>query len=682
MSDQIGLKKVVFAAVAAIVCAGAQAAVDYYVNLDPTSVPGYNPEATLGSAANPFQTILQAADVAEKNDVIHVANGHYHLNGETINLEQGVRVVGESRDGVIIDGDGRSRCIKTAPDVILRDFTVTNGFLSVTAAESGRSNYGAGIWIGRNNQVSNCVVRGSLVQAGAAGLEMGAAALFCQDTATIHDSVFEYNVTSNNYNNAKNGSAKIFGGAIYGGTHYNCRVSHNRAYLNRDAGYNNFDGGAAKYGSWYGCTFTSNATVSIAGTYCARGGALGYPTIVSNCTFIGNRGDGRGTAACSSKGSIFDSTFIGNYTGVEHGGGALLLEGVRASGCWFEGNTATSTEGDDGRGVALGINGSNNTVENCVFYRNTCNSDNAILAAGTANNVISNCFFVENTDVTGATADTRLIGTGSNRGREIRVINCIFTDNIGQSAKFSGIKGTAVRGFEVHNCLFARNKFVDAIYLEQWSDQKSKVDYYDHDEKYFNSYVSNCTIVDNWLSGKAVWLFYSKSNNWHGWYDQFLRNCLIYGNYSDEGKTKFADSQLAYTEDGIYSQPWWKATNFVVNCAIDSRMTGVANLTNETAATVYGNHGNIAIEDPKFTDAANGDYTLQRKSPCVGAGTNMTWCASAVALNGMTYEHDYAKPGVRVFFNLHKPVPRVVGTAPSIGCCEYYCPPGLMLLIW
>lgn len=60
----------------------------------------------------------------------------------------------------------------------------------------------------------------------------------------------------------------------------------------------------------------------------------------------------------------------------------------------------------------------------------------------------------------------------------------------------------------------------------------------------------------------------------------------------------------------------------------------------------------------------------------------LTWCASAVALNGMTYEHDYAKPGVRVFFNLHKPVPRVVGTAPSIGCCEYYCPPGLMLLIW
>ena len=677
------MKRLMFAAVAAIVCAGAQADTDYYVNLDPTSVPGYDPTAQIGSAANPFQTILQAAEAsgAWYNDVIHVANGHYHLNGETINLTQKTCLVGESRDGVIIDGDGRSRCIKTATDVILRDFTVTNGFLSATTADSGGSNYGAGIWINSNNQVSNCVVRGCLVQADAEGIVIGAAALYCQNTATIRDSVFEYNVTSNNYNNARNGSAQARGGAVYSGTHYNCRVSHNRTYLNRDAGYNNLDGGAAVYGSWYGCTFTSNATVSIAGVRCARGGALGYPTIVSNCTFIGNMGAGRGLAVCTT-GKVFDSSFIGNYSGItSESGGALLLEGGSAEGCWFEGNTATGTSGTEGKGVALGINGSNVLVKDCVFYRNTCNAGNSILAAGPANNVISNCFFVENTDVTGASSDTCLIGTTSNQGHEVRVLNCVFTDNIATSAKFSGIKGTSVRGFEVHNCLFARNKFVDAIYLQQWDNQYQKPEYYDHEEDPFNSYVSNCTIVDNWLSGKAVWLYFGLGNNLHGWYDQFLRNCLIFGNYSDEAKTKFADSQLAYTENGIYSQPWANATNFVVNCAIDSRMKNVANLTNETAATVYGNHDNIAIEDPKFADAANGDYRLQRKSPCVGAGTNMTWCATGVALNDLTYEHDPAKPGVRVFFDRRKPVPRVVGTAPSIGAFEYYADPGLLLMV-
>lgn len=191
------MKRLMFAAVAAIVCAGAQADTDYYVNLDPTSVPGYDPDATLGSAANPFPTIQQAAaDKAVKNDVIHVANGHYHLNGETINLKQGVRVVGESRDGVIIDGDGRSRCIKTATGVILRDFTVTNGFLSATSANKDGSNYGAGIWVDDNSQISNCVVRGCLVRADAEGLEIGAAALFCKNTVTVRDSVFDCNVAS------------------------------------------------------------------------------------------------------------------------------------------------------------------------------------------------------------------------------------------------------------------------------------------------------------------------------------------------------------------------------------------------------------------------------------------------------------------------------------------------------
>lgn len=110
-------------------------------------------------------------------------------------------------------------------------------------------------------------------------------------------------------------------------------------------------------------------------------------------------------------------------------------------------------------------------------------------------------------------------------------------------------------------------------------------------------------------------------------------------------------------------------------------MTNVANLTNETAASVYGNHDNIAIEDPMFVDAANGDYRLQRKSPSVGAGANMTWCATGVALNDLTYEHDPAKPGVRVFFNRRKPVPRAVGALPDIGAFEYYADPGLLLLV-
>ena len=682
------MKQLMFAAVVALMCAGARAGVDYYVNLDPSSVLGYDSSAKLGSAANPFPTIQQAIQLTGdgyRGDSIHIANGHYHLNGETISVTPKTSLVGESRDGVIIDGDGLSRCIKTGGEAILRNLTVTNGFLAATTADVDGSNYGAGVWAGDFGLVSNCVIRGCFVRADAEGLSIGGAAIFCQgDSVAVRDSVLEHNVSSNNFNNAANASAKTFGGAACNGTFFNCQLRHNRGYLNRTSGYNYFDGGAAKGGAWYGCLFTSNVAVNIAGAACARGGAIALPSIVSNCFFIGNMGDGRGTAVCAGC-PVINSSFIDNCPSVDKGGAALLLEeGGSADGCWFEGNTASSGVGDVSMGVALGLNGSSITAKNCVFYRNVCNSGNAILAAGASDNVVSNCFFIENTDVAEPAVDTCLIGTVSNQGHEIRVMNCIVTDNIGQSDRFYGVKGTAVRSFEIHNCLFARNKFVDAIYLKQWDAQHQLLEYYDHDEEYFNSYVSNCTIVDNWLSGKAVYLYYSTSNGLHGWYDQFLRNCLIYGNYSDEGKTNFADSQLAYAESitggRVTYRPWWQATNFVVNCAIDSRMTDVANLTNALAATIYGNHDNIAIEDPKFTDAANGDYTLRRASPCIGAGTNMTWCASAVALNGMTYERDPAKPGVRVFCALRKPVPRVVGAAPSIGCCEYCGSSGLILI--
>ena len=50
-------------------------------------------------------------------------------------------------------------------------------------------------------------------------------------------------------------------------------------------------------------------------------------------------------------------------------------------------------------------------------------------------------------------------------------------------------------------------------------------------------------------------------------------------------------------------------------------------------------------------------------------------------MNDLTYEHDPVKPGVRVFFNRRKPVPRAVGALPDIGAFEYYADSGLLLLI-
>ena len=56
--------------------------------------------------------------------------------------------------------------------------------------------------------------------------------------------------------------------------------------------------------------------------------------------------------------------------------------------------------------------------------------------------------------------------------------------------------------------------------------------------------------------------------------------------------------------------------------------------------------------DPQFTDAANGDYTLEKKSPCRDAGALLSWMTpSALDLAGKA---------------------RVFGNAPDIGCYEWW----------
>ena len=73
---------------------------------------------------------------------------------------------------------------------------------------------------------------------------------------------------------------------------------------------------------------------------------------------------------------------------------------------------------------------------------------------------------------------------------------------------------------------------------------------------------------------------------------------------------------------------------------------------------------NLNGVDPKFADAAKGDYRLQRGSPCINKGLNdLTWMAGARDLQNS------------------KKVARVMYDVVDIGCYEYREAPGLMLLV-
>ena len=67
---------------------------------------------------------------------------------------------------------------------------------------------------------------------------------------------------------------------------------------------------------------------------------------------------------------------------------------------------------------------------------------------------------------------------------------------------------------------------------------------------------------------------------------------------------------------------------------------------------------NCITADPKFADAANGDFTLKMGSPCKNAGIFENWMADAFDLAG----------NVRVYADV-----------PDIGCYELKYPMGMVI---
>ena len=127
-------------------------------------------------------------------------------------------------------------------------------------------------------------------------------------------------------------------------------------------------------------------------------------------------------------------------------------------------------------------------------------------------------------------------------------------------------------------------------------------------------------------------------------------NCIFYANHGMLGTTSWKTSHL--------SVPNW---SLVANCleanfeaggtvydfsSIDTGATPTTHIINGVNGCLVGDY------DPQFTDAANGDYTLEKKSPCRDAGALLSWMTpSALDLAGNA---------------------RVFGNAPDIGCYEWF----------
>lgn len=354
----------------------------------------------------------------------------------------------------------------------------------------------------------------------------------------------------------------------------------------------------------YGSALHINGRGTVSGIEC-------NPTI-SNCIFTNNYTEYGGAIFVSaylgvSSPKIMDCTFTSN-TANHHSGGLYLYaqDGStfpEITDCVFNNNE--SLIGDGGAVTQYTYNGVvNPSYTNCTFDNNTAHEDGGAAHIscdlGTSNSTFTNCSFTNNS----ATNNT---STSSNGG-------AIYND-----ARNSGIvQGT------YKNCTFENN----------YAKNDGGAIYEDGENYTSEQTMDGCIFKDNSCGGHggAIYFFgdggniastidntiFDSNGSNHLAYDDgnsapTFTNCNFYGATSQVAiKVELNNSQAPMT---FVNCIFWNNNNDIAD---DNQIVSISYSIVEEAS--FGGVNNNINSDPLFTDAANGDFSLQSGSPAIDAG--------------------------------------------------------------
>ena len=277
-------------------------------------------------------------------------------------------------------------------------------------------------------------------------------------------------------------------------------------------------------------------------------------------------------------------------------------------------------------------------------YGGLANASNTVVDAGGAGRVFSNGN--ANAILDGLTIQNGYGGDHSGNVHGLGVYmngglvrNCIIKDNnkravTGNSNNTSGGGAYVTGGGTVSNCVIRRNlvnvggaSMGGGVYVD-------------------NGLITHCQILNNTnnnIYGGGVYMNGASA---------ILRNCLIAGNYvagtaqgggvcigsgAIQSCTIVTNSTATGNGAGVYLGGGTVSNSIVYFNTVG----GVHSNLNTTAGLYYscsinpGTNVNGNITDtPLFASPAGGDYTLQKSSPCIDAGTNQTWMSGAKDLAG------------------------------------------------
>ena len=381
--------------------------------------------------------------------------------------------------------------------------------------------------------------------------------------------------------------------------------------------YSDNAGSASCYNEFRRCNFIRNVCGTDGATG-ASGGAVHCATSGQHhfydCEFVSNRTDSTKSGEC--------------HAGAVNGSINLM------SNCTFRCNYALA----GGAGVyQRGFTGAQFLA--CKFYDNACggggdgnyNGGGALYCWSDQPPVIRDCVFVGNTSTNQAGGAMRI-------GRHTELSGCSFTNNwSGKNAGAVNLRATVTSCVE--RCSFVGNT----------SEQSGGAVYYGTGKESMLSF-RNCLFAENAaaVNGGALALA-----NYTVEHQAVLENCTLVGNAVAAGK-KGAAIYGTYTVASL------------TNCLFSANLIGTSEgtYTADTRATFALDHC-FTEGDPKFVDAANGDYTLSAASPCRNAGANAPWMVGATYLNPTN----------------PKRTGRIAENIVDIGCYEYWPVPGILLMV-
>ena len=364
-----------------------------------------------------------------------------------------------------------------------------------------------------------------------------------------------------------------------------------------------------------GITFR-NGLASGSGTDDKRGGSLLFRSksgTVCNCRFFGNESTYAGGAIWAQQGVVVISNSV------------------------FGGNICSGT----GQGGAVYALGSAISIVDCVITNNSAVQGGGVYAQEIT---IDGCRFAGNSANIGD--DTR--GGNILVDANAKVMNSKFTGTC--SAKRGACLGFMGTGAVVSNCVFSGLAPSGSYGVMQ-----------------FNYTAAQSTFADCVFTNMAsnLQLFYPQNSS----VSILIRQCLFGENSgtaaivsNSGGKLRFENCTILAS---LFDSCSTASENILVNCIApraDITSNGTVNniLTNCLVKSVSGEAPNskVMTGDPKFVDAANGNYRLSATSPCREKGLVLDWMtAGAPDLDG----------NPRVVNRLGKVA---AGALPDLGCYE------------